>query len=289
MSTGSTFDHTITRDELIALAFKECHALEHGAVVDAMMQADGVMALGLLVRELSDQDVYIHAQQTDSLALVANQSVYTSTHSLPTDLGTLLRVMYRDGQGLDRPVTILDRMQYEAASPKVSVGDPCAVFLTDELVLSSRTLYVIGVPSSIDTQSVVTGTDASVYRCIKKHTADMTNKPVTGANWRLYWELGGAGPTAWAVDTAYTAPQLLRLTSERPLYDFDAAGDNPDLPASHANYLKHMLTARLGGPYGLTAQEISWHEGMADKIYSKTFRKAMRKKTTSIHNKTSYF
>jgi len=289
MSTGSTFDHTISRDQLIALAFKECHALEHGGVVDAVMQDDGVMALGLLVRELSDQDVYIHAQQTDSLALVANQSVYTSTDSLPTDLGTLLKVVYRDGQHADHNVTILDRLQYESTAQKVAVGDPAAVFLTDELTLSSRTLYVIGVPSSIDTQSVVTGTDASVYRCIKQHTADSTNCPVTGANWRLYWELGGSGPAVWATDTAYTAPQLLRLTSERPLYDFDAAGDNPDLPASHANYLKYLLAARLGGPYGLTSSEIAWCEGMADKIYSKTFRKAMRKKTTSIHGKARYF
>ena len=289
MTTGSTFNHTITRDELIALALRECHALESGEVADAAMQADGEMALGLLVRELDDQDIHIHAQQTDTLTLVANQRVYTSASGLPTDLKDLTMVRYRDGGALDHPVAILDRAAYEAMRDKSEIGDPRGVFLTEELDYSTRSLYLVGMLSTVNTQSVVTGSDAGAYKCIKGHVGDSTNYPITGANWRLYWESGGSGPAAWASGTQYTAPQLLRLTSERPLYDFDDAAHNPDIPASHGNYLKYLLAARMGGLYGLTVEEITWCENMADKIYLKTFKKAMRRKTTEIHHKARYF
>jgi hypothetical protein len=287
VSTGSTFDHTITRDQLITLALRECHELERGEVADADMQADGVMALGLLIRELDDQDIHVHAQQTDTLTLIANQRVYTSANGLPTDIKDLIMVRYRDGMALDNPVAILDRASYEAIREKYELGDPRGVFLTEEIDLSARSLYLVGMLSTVNTQSVVTGSDASAYRCIKGHVGETSNYPITGANWRLYWELGGSGPAVWAAETQYTAPQLLRLTSERPLYDFDAASDNPDIPASHANYLKYLLAARLGG--SLTVSEITWCENMADKIYQKTFKKAMRRKTTEIHHKTRYF
>lgn len=289
MPTGSTFDHTITRDQLIGLAIKDCHGLEHGEVPDGTMLEDGIMELGLLVRELDDQDIHVHAQQTDTLALVANQRVYASADGLPTDIRDLIMVRYRDGVALDNPVSILDRQQYESVRDKYRLGDPSAVFLTEELALSSRSLYVVGMLSTVNTQSVVTGTDASAYRCIKGHVADALNRPVTGANWRLYWELGGSGPSAWVSATQYTAPQLLRLTSERPLYDFDSASDNPDVPGSHANYLRYLLAARIGSGYGCLASEITWFENMADKIYMKTFKKAMRRKTTDIHNKARFF
>ena len=35
----------------------------------------------------------------------------------------------------------------------------------------------------------VLGTDSNTYKCIKKHSPSLADKPVTGANWQIYWKL----------------------------------------------------------------------------------------------------
>ena len=92
----------------------------------------------------------------------------------------------------------------------------------------------------------MTGTDSAAWKCIRSHTAASANHPITGANYLLYWASGGSSPGTWTTGTSYTAPQLLRLTSERLLYDFDEATDNPDIPQSQSRFLVYRLAADLG-------------------------------------------
>jgi hypothetical protein len=53
-------------------------------------------------------------------------------------------------------------------------------------------------------KEVVSNADTgSSYRCIKSHTSDSTNKPVTGANWATYWEVEYQAPDLWVTGTSY--------------------------------------------------------------------------------------
>lgn len=280
MATGSTFDHTTTRDKLIKQAYKDIGALaDDQASLTGVQLADGVDLLGLLIRELSDDEVYLHAKSTTSLTLAANTFVYTSANGLPGTISELLAVSYRDASAVDHPVDIVTRERYEVIPEKVANGDPQIVFLTDELTLSARTLYIWPALQTVNPQSVVTGTDANPYKCIKSHIGTTETRPITGVNWRLYWEAGGSGAVAWAADTQYTAPQLLRLTAVRPLYDFDLATHNPDIPVSQAFFLQHLLSAKLCPSHG-QEDKIALFESMADKAYQKIFRRTMVKQST---------
>lgn len=280
MPVGTTYDSNLTRDQLIEQAYKMLGVLEEGETLSAALQSDAILSLNMLVRALSDQDVFLHALSTQTLTLVANTWIYTSANGLPTNLQRLTTVEYRDSSATDWPMEILTREQYEAIPNKLDTGDPQGVFLTDGLMISSRTLSVWPALSSVNTQSVVTGTDAAAYRCIKSHTADSTNHPITGANYLQFWEAGGSGPSAWASGTAYLAPQLLRLTAERPLYDFDAASDNPEIPSSQTLFLKYRLAADLAPNFNLALDRIAYLNQTAEMWFLKTFKKSMQKKTT---------
>lgn len=288
MAVGTTFDQTITRDALIKRAYKDIGALSDDQTLTGIQQQDGEQLLGMIVRELSDDELYIHCKITQSLTLAANVFAYTTSNGLPSSMVELLAVSFRDQSGNDHPVDILTRERYEAIPNKIYNGDPQAVFLTDELSIGSRTLYAWPAPNTVNTQSVVTGTDASPYKCLRTHLAESVNRPITGANWRLYWEAGGSGPSVWAADTTYTAPEQLRLTYARPLYDFDGAAHNPDIPQSQALFLCYLLCARLAPSHGKYDQIPMW-EGLADKAFTKVFRRTMVKQSSRPVNRASRY
>lgn len=289
MGTGSTFDATITRDELIQLSLKKVGAIGSEQPVPADMHADALLELDLLIHELSADEIYLHAQVTASLTLQANIFQYTSSSGLPTAMSELVTAQYRDSAARDTPIRLLTKKQYEEIENKTQSGLPKAVYLTDELTLSSRSLCVWPMLTEVNAQSVITGSDSQAYKCIRSHTAESVNYPITGANWRLFWELGGSSPATWASGTQYEAPELLRLTYLRPLYDFDAEDDNPDLPAAHANLLMYLFMSRIGTGYGVSLQECQKYESIAASIMARTFKRVMQKKTTEIHGKAKYF
>lgn len=281
MPIGSTHDSNLTRDQLITQAYKMIGVLEEGETLSAALQSDAILSLNMILRHLSDQDVYLHALSTSALTLIANTWVYTSSNGLPTTIQRLVAVVYRDSSAMDWPVDILSREQYEALPDKLAIGDPAHAFLSDDLTIAARTLRIHPTLSSVNTQSVVTGTDSNAYKCIKSHTADSTNRPITGANYLQYWDAGGSSPAAWSSGTAYLAPQLLRLTSERPLYDFDAATDNPEIPSSHTLFLKYRLAGDLAPNFNLSVDRIKFLHDLADVWFFKTFKKSMQKHTTA--------
>lgn len=51
--------------------------------------------------------------------------------------------------------------------------------------------------------SEVTGSDSLIYTCIRGHTSDSTNKPITGDQWKLYWKKEGSTGGVWVTATAY--------------------------------------------------------------------------------------
>lgn len=289
MSTGATSDFTLTRDELIELGYKLIGVLPPGEPLDGELLEDGKKVLGLVVRETDSAGRWRWTIDVAStLTLVANTFRYTSSNGLPTTIADLVKVMYRDSQANDHPVEILRAEGYEAIQRKIQTGDPEGVYLTDNIVLASRELYVVPMLSSVNTQSVVTGSDASVYKCIQAHTADTTNEPVTGDNWRLYWELGGSGPSVWAEDEAYTAPQLLRLLFRRPLYDFDAASDTPDFPISWPRLMVYKFAYDLADYWGIPSERADRMIKKAQGAYDDLFVSA-RAKSTNLHHKAEYF
>lgn len=281
-----TNDFNLTRNELIEQACLDVGLLADGETLSGQLLNDGIKRLNMIVREIDVAGKWLHAVASTptSLTLVANTFTYQTT--LATDILELVSASYRDATAQDHPLKILTLEQYEALSNKIGNGTPEFIYLTTHKTISSRRLYVYPALSSVNTQSVVTGTDAAAWKCIRSHTSDSTNRPITGANYLLYWESGGSGPSAWATGTSYTAPQLIRYWYKRPLYDFDASTDNPDLPQQWTRYLMFRLCADL--PAGLSIQERTFYLKMAQGAYETIFP-GERAQTNQYHDKAVYF
>lgn len=291
MAVGTTADFNMTRNELCTLALRKVGALAEGEAVTAPQLADAIKALNMIIREEDSVGYHIWAigPQPTTLTLVDDTFRYTSANGLATNIVELTKVSYRDAGGEDYPVDILTHKQFENISNKFETGCPRSVLLVEHRDLASRELIVVPTLTSVNTASGVVGTDALEYTCIRSHTADSKNKPVTGANYLLYWEQTGSGGGVWATDTQYTAAQHLRYWYKRPLFDFDLSTDNPDMPQSWTRTLLYRLCSDLGDDYGVALDERTWLSQKANRAGNRTFRNTQTEETTDVHNKVDYY
>ncbi len=285
-----TNNFNMTRDELISMAYEDIKVKAEGETLSAELLLTGIKKLNLIIREhdVAGKHLWAIAAAPTTIPLVANTFVYTSANGLPTTALRIVSASYRDGSQNDIPLEVLTTEQYESNRVKLETGDPCWVYLTENTTVASKTLYVGPTLSTVNTQSVVTGTDATVYRCIRSHTADSLSTPVTGANYLLYWEAGGSGPSTWTTGTSYTAPQHLRLWFTRPLYDFDAADDNPDMPQAWSHWLQQELAIRLAPGHNVTIEKVNLMRSLRNESFERVFR-SVQPNTTKIHNLVEYF
>ena len=74
MATGTTTDHTLSRNQIISLATQKCGGIEQGGVLSGAQLADGILALNNIISELDMKDNNIWAVSPDPshLTLVAN-------------------------------------------------------------------------------------------------------------------------------------------------------------------------------------------------------------------------
>lgn len=290
MATGTTADHTMTRNEILTSATQKVGGIEQGGVLSAAQLADGIIVLNNIIRELDLKDNNLWAVSADPsyLTLVANTTRYvtgSSATTIPTNMLEIVMASFRTSGGEDFPLAILSTQDYERTQDKLLQGDPLSVYLQPHATLSSKILFVHPVRATVDTQSVVTGTDAAAYRCIRSHVGAAVNRPVTGADYLQFWEAGGSGPAAWASGTSYTAPQQIRFKYKRPLYDFDLSTDNPDLPQAFARYLIYATAADLADDYTLPLDERVMLERKAAVAYNTVFPKAQVPLTNNHYNR----
>jgi hypothetical protein len=70
-----------------------------------------------------------------------------------------------------------------------------------------------------------TGTDSNIYTCIRSHTSSNDDKPITGANYAVYWKQRGSTGGAWQASQSYTS-----------IGDFDVASDTISIEKAFIRY-----------------------------------------------------
>lgn len=290
----ATPSHVVTRNEVIEQACRKIHILRPGGSLSIDQIEQAVTSLNLIIREEdlhgTDQQKNLWALQEAHLILAANQIAYNAgvTYGFAKDVLDLVQVFYRDSSGDESEIKIIAVEQYEAVTNKNDTGDLEKVYLKRHSDLSKQILFVWPALNSAATTSEVLGTDGLNYKCIQKHTSATLNQPVTGVDWEFYWQRGGSSGSAWATATDYTNGQLLRYVYKRPLYEFTAPTDNPDMPPGWGRYLVFRLAADLAPEYGIQLDERgwlrqSWLEARAE-IFPST-----RSGSTDIYNKGLYY
>lgn len=293
MSTGTTSNSNQTRNQVIESALRKLGAFRRNATIQAWQLEQGIEALNLIVREEDARGTQQHknlwALDEKTLKLQADGFVYdVANDGLSAGIVDLVSVFYRDSSGNDNPVDIITTEQYDALSDKNTPGDPEKVYLKRDKDLTCQLLYVWPGKTSVATTSEVLGSDGVNYRCTMGHTSAAITKPITGTSYRVYWEAGGTAGSAWVTATAYTNGELLRYVFKRPLYDFDGAGDNPDMPQGWGRYLTFRLAYDLSYEYAIALEERGLLKAEYKDARGEIFPNTQPMET-DFHGKAQYF
>lgn len=290
---GSTANYAPTLNSMIEMAYRKARAIDPNDTIQGYQLTQGRDMLNLIIRQMdAEEGAKPWAINTGPTSLVLQEhiGVYTSAEDLPTDIMEITTCTFRSGYGKDQPVLVLPHSSYENLPDKFATGDPKRIYLNKHRNPASQSLYVWPLPVDVGTQSRVAG-DTQFYLCIRSHTADSTNYPETGANWRLYWVADGASGigATWASGNSYVAPKVLRIWYKRPLADFTSSNDNPDLPPSLSRILLFRLTADLSIDTGKDEKFEKRLRDEADKSERKVWKATRKEQATDYHNKATYY
>lgn len=294
MTTGSTADFTLTRNEIVATAMRKLKAWPEDGNPPVHKLRDAVRALNNIVRteDLKQTELAksLWALDTVALPLVAGRYVFSADEDLPA-IREIESVYVRGTDGDDSiPLSLISTDAYSALTPKNETGTPSKVFLKRSRLLEDQKLYIWPAPSSVTAgDSVIQG--EVTYTCILKHESASENKPGSGASWQLFWSAGdsavGSADT-WATATDYENGDLLIVNYKRPLYDFDGQYDNPDFPLGWEDYFIYKLAIRLAPEYDIALESRQMLKQELASIELEIFP-STRQKTNTLQNKTRFF
>lgn len=291
LTIGSSSEFNMTRNQLVIDALIAVKAIEEDELPPPAKMQIGIRALNRIMREEDAIGKHLWAVSPTPSLLTLQQDVgiYSAADGLPSNISRLEKVVYRGEDNLDEPMTIIQQSQYAELTSKFERGNPKLIFLSRENALADRKIYIHPQVQNVSAQSVVTGSDGNTYQCIRTHVAATENKPITGTNYRLFWQLGGSSPTTWAVSTSYAAPKQLVIWYKRPLSDFTNANDNPDLPPSWTRQLLLRLTSDLGDFYTLPQDQLTRISRKIATADDSTFKYGEQPTTENVLNRYEFF
>lgn len=142
MAIATTSNFTLNRHDLIKRALRMVGAITSGQTPSEDKIQSAAIVLNSIIKELDADKMYLWQLSSSNLTLVAGQQSYTSSDGLPTDIYMLDTLTYLDSSTSEFPVDRIDHKRYEDISDKTVQDIPEKAFLTQELDLSSRTLYI---------------------------------------------------------------------------------------------------------------------------------------------------
>lgn len=294
MSVGTTADHALTRNQIIAHALRKCRGWPEDGNPPVHKLREAIQALNNLVRtedlKQTDLSKSLWALAVVYLPLVAGRYIFSENEDLPL-IRELVTVLVRGTDGDDSaPLRIVTPEEYNQLNTKNETGDPERVYLKRTRLLEDQQLILWPAPSSVTAGDTVWqgGTE---YTCVLGHTSASENKPGSGASWQLFWQAGdvdGTQADTWVTATAYDNGDLLVVNYKRPLYDFDSPYDNPDFPLGWEDYFIYKLAIRLAPEYDLGMDRRQELKNDLAQIMADIFP-STRPNTNTYHNKGSFF
>jgi len=231
-----------TRDNIIYSALRKLGVKQSDNPPTPEDVQDASFALNSLVLSWQNDDVHLWTMAEEILPLTAD----TASYALGTTTIELQTPLFRRDDD-DSSIGMWTRDEYFATPDKKSSGDPISMYV--DYQLANPTAYVWPVPNN--TTSMVVGTDALYYLCIKDHTSAAASCPITGDDYATYWQaVSTSTANVWATATDYYS-DVIRYTKVLCFQDFDVAADNPDFPVRWTQALIYGLASDLAPEFGL--------------------------------------
>jgi len=288
MATSSSYDFSITRDEIIAAAYRKISAADKTEDLDADEVRVGAEALNVLAKAWMISGLQIWLEEEATLFLTAGQAKY-SLGIASTDhvTGEIDAARSTDGITAMRVAGIATGTTLEVDSTVgMTSADPIGVVLDDQTihwttvgtVTDSDTVEItVALPSSAAIDNKVYHYTSKIQRplrinSIMRRSASNIDTPITLLSEDEYQFLSRKGAQGH-INEAYYDPRREALgelsvwvtasnetdsiyfSYYRPVQDFDSTADNPDFPIEWSRALIYGLAYDLAPENGIPVRE----------------------------------
>lgn len=278
MAVSGSKDYSITRAQIIEGALRKIGTYDQGEAVGGDETAAAAFALNLMIKEWTGRGIDIWLRDEITVFLQPG----TQSYSLGTANATTSYVETTLSQAESANATVIDVTSSTGMNASDNIGiklDDDSIHWTTISTVDSATQVTIasgiasaaaagkrvyaytttaGRPTKIihAYRRDVNGYDTQVSIIGEKEYRNQSNKSSEGPPVEIWYQptLGTGTLYVWPVDGGATWDKLV-LSAQYYPDDFDAAGDNPQLPVEWGNVLVWGLAAELASEYGLPERE----------------------------------
>lgn len=290
MATSGSSDFSRTRDEIIKAAYRKLGVIRATQTPNAQLITDGAEALNAMVKHWQGKGIHVWTVSEATLFVQPGQTRYSISSSSSDNAASTFTSTALAAEALSGATTItVDSIT------GISSGDNIGVVVDDGTV---HWTTVNGAPAG-STVTLTTALDDSAAEDNKVYV--YTNRivrplKIVDARWfdaasgiesptismisRLDYRRLPDKTRAGAVTQAFYDPQLttgylnlwhapavfegyVNFTWHRPIEDFDAAGDNPDLPTEWLQTLIFNLAVVMAPEFDVPAAKMADLKAMA--------------------------
>ena len=292
MSTSNSSDFNATRDEIIKTALRNLGVIRGTQTPNAQLITDGAFALNAVVKHLQARGLHVWTTSEATLFPQSGQTKYAISTASGSDhvTSSFIKTEIATAASSGASTITVD------SDAGISDGDYIGVVVDDgtvhwTTVNGTPASDVITLTAALDDSSAV---DNEVYAYTSKivrplkivdarwvDADDLIESPIISMIARLDYRRLPNKSQAGSVTQMFYDPQLttgqaylwhvpsvfegyVNFTWHRPIEDFDAAGDNPDMPQEWIRTLTWLLSMEMGPQFDVPADRWQIVTAMAE-------------------------
>lgn len=256
MAVSGSYDFNLTRNQIIRQAALEVHAVGAEDTLSGVMMEDFSFKLNGMVKAWQATGIHVWTTEEAVLFPAVSQAKYTinstssdrivadfSSTTLSADEAsgqTVISVTSVTGISVDDYVGIIvdDGTLHWAQVDAVGASDITIDTALDDSAASGNKVFfytgsIIQRPLKIvhaRRYDFIDGTETPIDVISRLDYNRLSQKAQTGVINQLFYDPGRDTGLVYLYLVPSTIDTLVKFTYHRPIQDFDAAGDNPDLP-----------------------------------------------------------
>lgn len=278
MATSGSSNFAATRNDIIRKAARLCGALRAGSTLGEQAIADWAFSLNAMVKRWQADGIHVWTVADGTLFPVASQESYGLANSSSGAYATqsYVQTALSADEASGQTVLSVDSITGIAASDYIVVqlddgtlhqstvsGTPSAgtVTIADALAsAASEGSAVFAFTNKIERplkivdarlHEIASGTETPISVVSRLSYYGLPNKSEDGEIVQVFYDPQLATGRLHLYQPPSSVAELVKFTWWRPIEDFDAGGDNPDLPAEWISTLYWNLAQEMGPEYSL--------------------------------------
>lgn len=304
MATSGSSDFAMTRNEIIRAAARKINAVRSGATMGNAMIKDFDQALNAMVKQWQVEGLHVWTVTEATLFPQAGQIQYPLSNAVSsanatqqytqTEISadepfnqTVISVASTEGiSNGDKIGITLDNGQLHwttvsgAPSTTVTIAAPLPDSASAGKLVFAYTNRIVRPLKIVDARSYdpVSREETPIDIIARHDYRQLSNKFSLGTQNQMFYDPQLNVGQLWLYQSGATVGNLVNFTWHRPIQDFDAAGNNPDLPQEWIQTIIFNLAVVMAPEFEVSATVMSGPHGvgtLADR-YLSSMRDASR-------------